>query len=187
MMLACLDKVFSDIVKETGSKVDIHKADWNKNEFVDFITTSIYAGSFSGMSKTKSNQVKEYIVKSIKMGYPISRIMKYVSRVGGKSVSLGSAETIANTEIHALKNKMREWSYKKLDPKDERKYKWLGPADHRETVACRNIKRRSVKGVSMKQLKQIIKEESRDMMGLDWDVRDWSPHPNCRHDVVRVV
>ena len=76
------------------------------------------------------------------------------------------------------------------DPNDEWLYEWVGPDDNRTSGACKAIKSRvrtegAGKGVPLKALKRIIKDESMKFNGPMWKFRDWQPHIDCRHTAVR--
>jgi len=122
------------------------------------------------------------MILAIKLGYQMKQIMKYVYSKTGSKMSSGQSDVIARTETQALQNKSREWSYKKIDPEGKLKYKWLNPVDDRTTDVCRNIVRRTNKGVTMNQLKQIIKDEGKKG---GHDPRELTPHVNCRSTFVR--
>lgn len=179
-----IGKVLSDVKKETNSSYDITKAKDETDDLINFIEGNIFLNDFKHLSHKKSEIVKEYIVKAIHKGYSMPRIMKYIERVGGKNMTPFNAETIARTETQALKNTMREWSFKKVDPKEEMKYKWINPMDHRTTDICSNIVAKTRGGVTLKKLRQLIKTEAQSH---GFKSREWTPHINCRSTFVRVV
>ena len=178
-----LHKTLLETAADVNPHADLKKADNEMVPMTDFIQNSLYSGKFDGMSKSISEQIKEYIVRAMVSGYPLSRITEYIQRTTKKNVSQANSEVIARTEMQALQNKAREWAYKQLDPEATLKYKWLNPLDHRTSQICKHIVDRTKSGVSMDELKSIVTEES-NKAGLD--PREWTPHPNCRSRFLRV-
>ncbi len=127
--------------------------------------------------------MKEFMVKAIRKGYSMPLVIKYIERVGGKNISSFRAETIARTETQALKNTMREWSYNKVDPKEEWRYKWINPMDSRTSDICSNLVAKTRHGVTLKKLRELVKAEA-ESHGLK--PREWTPHPNCRSVFVAI-
>ena len=154
----------------------------------DFVTESLYDKTFEGMNKTVSERIKEYIVRALRKGYPLDRIMNYVSRKG--KTDMKQAETIARTETQALQNKVREWAYKTVDPEEKLLYYWLSVSDHRRTRLCKTITERTINGVKLDTLRKILKEEvenakARGELPADYEPREWTPHFSCRSSFLR--
>lgn len=179
-----IDRILNDVVKETKSPYDVTKAKGETDDFVEFIEENLFKDDFKGVTHAKSDIIKEFLVKALRKGYSMARVMKYIERVGGKNVTPFKAETIARTETQALRNTMREWSYKKVDPKEEMRYKWINPMDNRTSEICSNLVARTRGGVTLKRLRELVKAEAQ-AHGLK--PREWTPHPNCRSTFVRVV
>jgi len=60
-------------------------------------------------------------------------------------------------------------------------YKWVNPLDERTTDICRNIVKRTENGVTMEELKEIVREESQKWNPNFWRAEDaLNPHFNCR-------
>ena len=178
--------------KEMGKGMPITKAEENIEEMMDFIEDSLYSKKFSGVGKSASDRIKDFIIRSIVEGKDLSKVMKYIERTGGKNINAGQAQLIARTEMQALQNKAREWAFKSFDPNDKEKYKWLGPNDSRVTNTCKAIKKRTSNGVSMDQLKSIVKDESRKAilrgeLPSNFKSRDFTPHFSCRHTFIRHI
>lgn len=176
-----IQKTFKNIAKSEGKHDLVYKT--NYKELANFIEESLYEGKFDGLSKSLSDLIKEYIVRAMIKGYPIQRIITYIDRKGKDKINRARAEIIARTETQALQNKIREWSYKKIDPEGKFKYKWIGPDDNRTTEVCKRIKERTRAGVTLEQLKKIIHEEAKN---AGFEPREFTPHINCRHTFVRV-
>ena len=94
-------------------------------------------------------------------------------------------ETIVRTETGNINNLAREIAYKSIDKDGKFKYKWIGPDDNRTTKICRRITERTKNGVTLEELKKIIREEADPKTYTP--SRPFSPHINCRHTYVRVV
>jgi len=137
---------------------------------------------FKTMSKTASERIKSKFLDWLLRKVSLNELIEKIKKEG--NVSEEEAERIARTESHELYSKLRELAYRDLDPEGERKYRWVGPQDHRTTNICKRIKQRTRNGVDLDMLKRIIKEEA-EREGIE--AREWTPHPNCRHTAVVVV
>jgi len=176
-VLAAFKSVQEEVEKELNINI-IHKAE-KSDELVEAITDALFKRKFDGISKLSSDKIKNAILKGILLKQSIPEIMKEIQKYG---VTAEQAEVISRTETQAIQLKMREFNYSEADPNDELKYKWIGPEDDRTSEVCKRITKRTNKGVSMSELKNIIdKEAAKD--GLV--AREWTPHPNCRHTFVR--
>ncbi len=178
-------KIMGDITKDSQEIAKLNRAD--EKDLRGFIEDSLYSYSFDGINKSVSEQIKDFILKATLKGYPQERVLNYIQN---KGATLGQAKNIFRTESHALRTKVREWSYDKLDPEDEFKYKWLGPDDNRRTPICEAITKRTRNGMSMAQLKQVINEEvdkakRRGELPTGYDAREFTPHFQCRHTFIR--
>ncbi len=178
-----MQKVLNDTMVMEKTNISIEKKEEGTKEMSEFITDSVYDRKFEGLSKRISDRIKDYLVRSLQKGYPLEKIRDYIVRQGRGEISMMHAETIARTEVQALQNSVREWSYKKLDPKKEFKFKWIGPTDDRTTTVCKNIKDKTINGVLLDELRKIVKEES-IKGGFDGS-REWTPHYSCRHTFLR--
>lgn len=88
------------------------------------------------------------------------------------------ARLIVRTETQKVQSIARFNQYDKLGL-DNYKYYWKGPDDRRTTKWCKNITRRTKKGVTIDKLKQIIKEEAQPEFYNP--LNPFSPHFQCRH------
>lgn len=156
----------------------------------EFLLTSIYSHRFQGMKKKTSDAIKDYIIKSLLYKYKPERILKYIMRKG--ETDERQANLIFRTENNALQNKSREWAYMKSDPEGTDKYKWIGPKDSRTTSICKRITKRTVNGVEMEKLKEIIEDEvnrakEEGILPKDYEQREFCPHFSCRHTMIKVI
>lgn len=144
----------------------------------------LYSHLFEGTNRAQSNKINTAILESVldrsSNEHLKQRIMKTVP-----NVNEGQAEVIARTEKHVLKTSLRMAAYKQEDPRGQHKYKWIGPTDSRTTPVCKNIVRRTQKGVTMEELEEIIREEA-NRFDPNFEVRGYTPHYNCRHQPIRV-
>jgi hypothetical protein len=174
-----IEKAWEEIERDEDKNL-ILKAD----ELKEFLKKAISETAFSGVSKSASDRIKEYLLNEVDKRISMKKIVDAVMKFG--EITKPDAERIVRTEFQSvLKNKAREYAYLKADPEGEYKYKWLGPTDHRTTAICKKIKSRTARGVSMDKLKQIIKQEA-DPAIYQSD-RPFTPHINCRHVLIRVV
>jgi len=166
---------------ETVMKADdgfVGKASPNEEKLHD-LEKAAFHKSFEGISEETSEKIKEYLIDASVKRISYSEMINHIMELSG--IDEVSADRIVRTELHEMRNKLRELAYSEKEP-EETKYKWVGPTDKRTTEICKNITERSAKGVSMDELKKIVEEEG---TRGGFKPRDWSPHINCRHTFVR--
>jgi len=171
-----MEKVLSEILKEEKKSMSIEKQTEGVKDMSEFISDSLFNKKFEGISKVISDRVKDYLVRSLTNGTNPQVMIDHVKRE--KGIDAIKAETIVRTEIQALQNSVREWSYKKIDPENKNKYFWLSVKDDRQSDVCKRIAEITKNGVPLDKLRETVKEES-IRGGLDGS-REWTPHPNCR-------
>ena len=181
-----LDKMMNTLSKHKPYLETIQKAD--PEGLTDFIEQSIYSRNFAGMEKSISEQIKDFILRGIAKKYSKGRVVKYIKRKSGADDY--QADNIYRTENNALRNKVREWAYKQIDPEGVQLYKWIGPNDSRTTNICKAISQRTRDGVNMKELNEVITDEvqkakERKELPENFEMRDWCPHFSCRHTMIR--
>jgi len=177
-----VDKAIDDVEKELN--INIYREKAAKGNIHSAIKRSLFRRRFSDLSKPQSDRVRRVLTSAFESGeHTMLGVVRKLMAIS-KEISRFQAEMIVRTEQSAVYNTARELSYKEADPQDKMLYKWIGPTDARTTDICKNIKSRSMKGVSMEELKKIVKDESRKA-DANWAVRDWVPHANCRHSFVR--
>jgi len=91
---------------------------------------------------------------------------------------------ILRTEFGNIQNISAEQTYRQIDPKGEGRYEWLSTPDFRRTGICKTITARTRGGVTMEELKQIIREEA-DPKTYTAD-RPFTPHLNCRSRMIKI-
>lgn len=167
---------------ELKKQFDIKKQDSDK--FIDFITKALWAKTFDGLSKAKSEVVKNIILDAVVEKKSLTGVITKIQKAG---IDKEQAENIARTESTALKNKTREFNFEEAAKEQDKefKFKWLGPNDKRTSEICTAIKSRTKSGVTMKELKKIIKEEA-DKQGVQARPDDLIAHPGERHTFIKV-
>lgn len=149
-----------------------------KPETLAALQDAVFSGKFKDVGKRKSEAIKNYLVKAVAE-------RKGEGEMKSKLVSMGldeqKAELIVRTEAHELRMTAREAYYKDNAPEDA-KFKWTGPADSRTTEVCKNITQRTKEGVPLEKIKAIINDEAKK---AGFDARGFTPHPQCRHVVIR--
>jgi len=171
-----MEKVLNDTLKEEKISMNIEKQTEGLKDMSNFISDSLFEKTFDGISKTISDRIKDYLVRALTKGYSPQQMITRVSKE--KGIDIIRAEVIVRTEIQALQNSVREWSYDKVDPEHKYKYFWLSVDDDRRTQVCKNISERTKNGVLLDKLKEVIKEES-IKGGFDGS-REFTPHIFCR-------
>lgn len=129
---------------------------------------------YSGLSREKIMQVNRILTKLVlSQGWTSrSKVIRSLMSVG---LTRKQAETIARTELGNIANYTRILAYKKKTK--VRLFKWKPERDACDV--CKKIAERTKKGVTIDELKTIIKE----VAGLS--AREFLAHPNCRCVIVR--
>ena len=175
------DQVVQEVEKELDMNFVFGRID---NETIKTLQESnVLSDAFSGLEDKLVEKVQEAIKSSItKEGFDLSKLSKNIQEEA--DLTKARADLIARTETTKVANAARINSYKKSG--EDLKFKWIGPTDRRTSKVCKNIKKRTEKGVSMEELIKIVQEESKKEFP-EWVVDENSPvaHPNCRHVLVR--
>jgi len=189
-----LERIYRKTIKEVEDQVRLDigfdASDVNKLEGVK--TDEIFLEAYEGINKDLTGEINEIILNAYKDPKHVS-LDEMVERMKhATSEKEGRLAVIARTETQHISNLAREASYKKADPEENFVYRWDGPPFQkgRSTETCDMIKKTVAKeagrkgGVSLKRLKEIINHAA-----LEYDPkmkgREFTPHPNCRHAVVR--
>ena len=181
-----MEKVLGEIMKSEEINLDVEKQTEGIKEMSEFITDSVYGRKFEGVSRMISDRIKDYLVRALQKGYPVEKIRDHIARQGKGEIGIMQAEMIARTEIQALQNAVREWSYKKLDKENKFKFKWIGSKDNRICKACFELIDETEKGVSIDELRKLVKEKSNKHFPK-LENREWTVHPTDRCTFVKVV
>jgi len=147
--------------------------------------------TFANTSRGETIKTVRIIEEELEAGdYTVDSIAKRIADETG--IEFEQARIIVRTESTGISNNLRDRRYRERDPEGNFRYGWIGADDFRTTDICKNIKSRIAKeghgkGVSLKRLHEIVKEESIKGNGKGWKYRSLLPHPNCRHSLVRIV
>lgn len=178
----------TDFIKRVeGEPQSLHKSgDLKKSEISDEeahkLKGMIYGKNFEGMDKKQSEKVRKIIVKSIMGEGSLQEASAEMQKAG---VDKAQADAIVRTEEHNIKTILREGWYRAMDKTGKAIYRWIGPSDSRTTPYCKEIMKKTLKGVSLDELKKIIREHGeKDTYKED---RPYQPHINCRHTFVKVI
>jgi len=164
------------------------KARWEQ------VYEAIYAGTlwqeYYGLTGQESDLVNQILTRHFTQpNISLRKIREDLIKELG--LTEARADIIGRTEMSAVLNKARELDYVERDPAGEWRYKWLNPKDARTTECCRRIVDRTVKGVPLAKLKEIVKAESErfaEETGSRFRyVREFVAHYGCRSSFVRVV
>ncbi len=158
------------------------KFDLKKQDLEEFISTQLFKRKFEGLSTTKSNKIKQIILKGALAKESLTDITKKIINAG---VDKQQAELITRTESAILKNSIREFNFGRATGAEDFKYKWIGPNDNRTSDISKEIKRKSLRGLKLETLKGLVRKTS-ESFGFKPD-RDWFSHPNQRHTFTRVI
>lgn len=179
-----LKAIYKSVKNEINPKLKLIKKDYEED--LKILEDQLYDKAFDNLTVEESNKVKQILIDSIDEELSISELEKRINTALNGKITLGAIENIIRTEYSAITNKARELNYLKTDPKGEKLYFWLSSPDFRRTPTCANITERTRNGVTMKRLKEIIREEAH-ATDPTFEVRDWTPHYGCRSTWVRKV
>jgi len=151
---------------------------------------ALFEEKYQGLTKDQSQQLND-LIKSIcrTPEWDHAKLIKQIIEKIG--IDKDQAEMIVRTEMTSVANKAREIAYEKRmeERGEEFKFKWVGPDDDRTSDVCKEIKGRINKkggAVKLETLKDIIETVSKEK-NPRLHYRDFVPHINCRHKMVRVV
>ncbi|MEW6295947.1 MAG: hypothetical protein AB1467_06730 [Candidatus Diapherotrites archaeon] len=176
------EESIKDIEKQLGTTIGFSEVDENALNVIkkQEVFTEAYSNMNSSISKKLNEIISEAYAKPEE--FTIKKIMdKMKETISEEDYKL---ERIARTETNHVSNIARMNSYMKADPKGEFKYKWIGPDDYRTTELCKELKQKTSNGVTLKELKELIKSTSNK---YGFEARDFTPHVNCRHSYIRKV
>ncbi|RLF66130.1 MAG: hypothetical protein DRN30_02740, partial [Thermoplasmata archaeon] len=126
-------------------------------------------------------------------GTTLERIRRKIEEKVGEFTE--NISTLIRNIFHETINEIRETYFQEENKRrqeegeEELKFKWIGPDDYRTTEVCRRIKERTRNGVTLEELKRVVREEA-IRGGFGWfysELRPFTPHPNCRHTFIPAV
>ncbi|MEM0375762.1 MAG: hypothetical protein QXP43_05610 [Nitrososphaerota archaeon] len=130
---------------------------------------------YAGLSKRESELINAWLWDQAFLQKTLSLEKLTEGLVRKFKIPRPQAENIVRTELANIFNKMREWAY--LSEARVGKFKWV--TKHDACEKCKEVEARTAKGVTMDELKAIIKE-----VGGEY-AREWTVHPQCRCTFVR--
>lgn len=177
------------VMKEFANrKIPIFVTKQDEDELIERIKHAIFSRKFlpygKTLSKAQSDRIKAILIKAFDQDWGIREIIKEIRKVA-KRIPESALERIIRTEQTSITNTAREFAYSKAPGIETHKFRWLGPSDDRVTIQCKEIKSRTIKGVSLEKLKEIVNEVA-VKYDKNFQVRDYNPHFMCRHTFVRV-
>ncbi len=169
---------------------DLKKQDIPLDELGELIASSPVWRSFEGLKAEVAAKIEKVILDAYTGEIPFD-METIVDRLrDAVAESDTRLERIARTEMTSVVNGGREIAYRKRDPEEEFRHRWVGPDDKRTSDICKEITKpvkRLGGALPLSELKALVKEVSTQFMGPRWIQRPWTPHPNCRHMVLRRV
>jgi len=176
------ERARNSVASSEGTRLPITESD--KKEIEQFTKSKLLWQSYSNLSddlSKKINKILENHFEGNEFDYAGAKkeLLKELP-----SLSKERVNRIIRTEYANVQRLSMEKTYKDLDPKGEWRYKWLSIPDNRRTKYCYNISKRTIQGVTLKELKQIIREEADPKVYTP--ERPFMPHINCRSTFVRI-
>jgi hypothetical protein len=144
--------------------------------------------AYAGLTQAETEKVNKILETNFLE--PKISLRKITKDLAGLGIDKAQAEMIARTEMMAIMNKAKEIDWKQQDPDEKYKFKWVGPDDPRTTEVSKRIKSRTKNGVSLDDLKKIVREEAirfatETKSGFN-PTRDFQSHIGQRHTYERV-
>lgn len=189
LMDRIMEGVFSELMRRFKNVAE-RKASWATGDEVKltlgrplerrFVLLAVneFKDSFRRLLRRMYREIVEELAEP---EYDEEKIIKKIKKVAMKYVR-SQGRTIVRTEIHNIYAKAREEMYSKYEEEAEVTllYRWLSANDFRTCKVCREIERRTKKGVTMDRLKDVIRDVMRKH-GLRYDPRKpFTVHPNDR-------
>lgn len=185
-----IEKIYKRIIEDVEKEV---RVDVNINlgyEAIDEQAVRRLQGqrllnnAYSGLSDEMSKRINALIdAEYEKVGLNWAALTKKLE----DELKIGEhrLDRIVRTETQNISNHARENSYKKVDPTDSFKYKWVGPTDKRTTSICSKVRELTKNGVSRSELKRVIKKVADQNIYME--TRPFTPHINCRHTHIKAI
>jgi hypothetical protein len=152
------------------------------SERVQIAKDAIYSRTFEGLNRKQSDLVRKAIIRNIANKNPMQGVVDVLIRIG---MEPAQAKNVVRTEAHEIRLTLRETAFRIADPDDKNKYMWLGAkGDRRFCEHCADVMEASKKGVSLDELKHLVREAARKACP-DLEPRDWTVHPGDRCSAVR--
>ena len=150
----------------------------------NYMNSSLLWNAYANVSKDMSNKINSILLSNMRDNFFDYEQAKkdLISEV--PELSKNRTNMIIRNEYPNIRKIAQERTYNELDPNGEWKYKWLGPNDYRTTDICKRIQARTEEGVSLEELKSIIKEEGDPKTYTS--SRPFMPHLQCRHTYILV-
>jgi len=179
-LTALIKRMFDESTTGLDTKPKLEDA--QMNDFIKTLYKSLFDKKYEGVTKDNSGKINDILLKGLLDEDKIDTIKNKMMSLGAKD---SQADMIFRTESSSLQNTMRDWSFNKIDPEGKHKYKWIGPTDNRTTKHCKKIMSRTNDGVSLDEMKKIIKQEADPKIYTE--DRPFIPHLQCRHRISRKV
>ncbi|MHC1583107.1 MAG: phage minor head protein [Methanosarcinales archaeon] len=132
---------------------------------------------YEGLSKVLSDKINERVKEYFKHG-DFERLVREIKEVGNMTYS--RADRIARTESGVVENLALANAYRESDPEGKRRYRWVSIPDERRTEWCKKISELTRHGVTLEELREIIKEHGDPRLK---DRRPFQVHINCRSTI----
>jgi hypothetical protein len=165
-----------------NEEIDVLKAVWGnavKRHFygLDRYEAAVegdYWEKYAGITKRRSSRINGILLMNIlNKNYKKESIVQQI--VDETGIDRDKAELIVETEMANILNFAREIAYQERTK--VKKFKYVTKADACDV--CKEIARRTADGVSLDELKRIVKEVAEDK------ARDYLAHPRCKCTFVR--
>jgi uncharacterized OB-fold protein len=170
-----IDDYDLDVLKSGWNKAVAHRFEGIASSRFGALEIADFWKKYAGITVRKSRVINGIIYKAVlERNTDENLIVKeIVDRTG---LDVDQADLIVKTEMANIALEARELAYK--DRTEVTKFMYPSIGDEKECECCKRIIERTKGGVSMDELKNIVKEESPSARGL-------VIHPACRHPFTR--
>ena len=168
----------SRIAQQLKTKLDFRAHDLEALR--ELTRSEIMWRAYRGLGNVLSEKVNGRIKSFFEHG-DYERLVKEIRADAG--IGYSRSERIARTETGVISNLAKANAFDEYDPEGMKRYMWYGPDDVRNTDWCRLIRKLTRQGVSLGQLRDIIRVHGDTRLK---NRRDYQVHINCRHTFVPI-
>lgn len=156
----------------------------NQQDINNYVNSKLLWQSYANLSDDLSKKINKILSSHFKenqFNYSEAKkeLLKEIPKLSEVRVN-----RIIRTEYANIQRMSMEKTYRELDPENKWKYKWLSIPDNRRTKYCYNISKRTANGVSLDELKRIIREEADPKIYTP--ERPFLVHIGCRSSYIKV-
>jgi len=145
-----------------------------EDEIINRLKKIIWDKNFEGVSKEKSDAIRDVIIDGVIQNLTTNQVTNKIVSLG---IDKTQAETIARSEQMRIQSNAREEMFREFTDSEEKQFFWEIAKDNRVSELCKEVNKRTKKGVTLSELKRIAQEVARE---FGMEPQGFSLHPNER-------